>query len=89
MLKGQLSRVPWPGNFWLPFIFQPALRALQRPHKHSHSVHHTFNMVYQLFLFCFFLHFCFFCCFLFKSKRISSKYRTATSNHWNGTWKGC
>jgi len=29
MPKGQLSRVPaWPGNSWMPFTFQPALRAL-------------------------------------------------------------
>jgi len=38
MPKGQLSRVPWPGNTWMPFTFQPALRALQQPHKHSHSL---------------------------------------------------
>ena len=31
-----ISRVPWPGNLWMPFTFQPALRALQEPHKHSH-----------------------------------------------------
>jgi len=22
MLKGQISRVPWPGNYWMPFTFQ-------------------------------------------------------------------
>jgi len=38
MPKGQLSRVPWSGNSWMPFTFQPALRALQRPHKHPHSL---------------------------------------------------
>jgi len=38
MQKGQLSRVPWPGNSWMPFTFQPALRTLQQPHKHSHSL---------------------------------------------------
>jgi len=38
MPKGQLSRVPWPGNPWIPFTFQPALWALQQPHKHSHSL---------------------------------------------------
>ena len=38
MAKGQLSRVPWPGNSWMPFTFQPALRALQQPQKHSHSL---------------------------------------------------
>jgi len=37
MLKGQLSRVPWAGNSWMPFTFQPALWALQQPHKHSHT----------------------------------------------------
>jgi len=36
MPKGQLSRVPWPGNSWMPFTFQPALRALQQPHIHTH-----------------------------------------------------
>jgi len=24
MPKGQLSRVPWPGNSWMPFTFLPA-----------------------------------------------------------------
>ena len=38
MPKGQLSRVPWPGNSWMPFTFQPALQALQQPHKHSHTL---------------------------------------------------
>jgi len=38
MLKGQLSRVPWPGNSWMPFTFQPALVVLQLPHKHSNSL---------------------------------------------------
>jgi len=38
MPKGQFSRVPWPGNSWMPFAFQPALRALQQPLKHSHSL---------------------------------------------------
>jgi len=38
MPKGQFSRVPWPGNSWIPFNFQPALRVLQQPHKHSHSL---------------------------------------------------
>jgi len=38
MPKGQLSGVPWPGNSWMPFTFQPALRVLQQPHKHSHSL---------------------------------------------------
>jgi len=37
MLKGQLSRVPWPGNLWMPFTFRPAHQALQQSHKHSHS----------------------------------------------------
>ena len=38
MPKGQLSRVPSPGNSWMPFTFQPALQMLQQPHKHSHSL---------------------------------------------------
>ena len=25
MPKGQFSKVPWPGNSWMPFTFQPAL----------------------------------------------------------------
>ena len=36
--KGQLSRVPWPGNSWMPFPFQPALWTPQQPHKHSNSL---------------------------------------------------
>jgi len=35
VLNGQLSRVPWPGNSWMPLTF---LWALQQPHKHSHSL---------------------------------------------------
>jgi len=38
MPKGQLSRVPLPGNSWMPFTFQPALQVLQQPHKHSHGL---------------------------------------------------
>ena len=38
MLKGQLSRVSRLGNSWMPFTFQPALWALQQPHKHSQSL---------------------------------------------------
>jgi len=38
MQKGQLSRVSWPGNSWMPFTFQPALQVLQQPHKQSHSL---------------------------------------------------
>jgi len=30
MPKGQLSRVPWPGNLWMPFTFRPALQVLQQ-----------------------------------------------------------
>ena len=39
MPTGRLSRVPWPGNSWMPFIFQPVLRSLQQPHEifHTHS----------------------------------------------------
>ena len=36
--RGQLSRVPWSGNLWMPFTFQPALQVLQQPHKQSHSL---------------------------------------------------
>ena len=32
------SRVPWPGNSWMPFTSQPALLVFQQPHKHSHSL---------------------------------------------------
>jgi len=32
------GRIPWPGNSWMPFTFQPALQSLQQPHKHSHSL---------------------------------------------------
>ena len=39
MLKGQLSRIPWPGNSWMPFTFQPAFQELQQPHEHSSSLH--------------------------------------------------
>jgi len=35
MPNGQLS---WPGHSWMPFTFRPAFRALQQPHKHSHSL---------------------------------------------------
>jgi len=38
MPRDQPSRVPWPGNSWMPFTFQPALRVLQQPHKRSHSL---------------------------------------------------
>jgi len=63
MLKGQLSRVPWPGNSWMPFTFEPALWALQQPHKHSHSLQlaadteltslHSIGFI-NSFVFCFF-----------------------------------
>ena len=63
MPKGQLSRVPWPGNSWMPFTFQPALRALQQPHKHLHSLqlatdtelaHHYIQLALLTVLVCFF-----------------------------------
>ena len=38
MLKGQLSRAPWPGNSRMLFTFQLALCVLQQPHKNSHSL---------------------------------------------------
>jgi len=46
MLEGQLSRVPWPGNSWMPFTFQPALRALQ---------HHYIQQALSIVFFCIFL----------------------------------
>jgi len=80
MSKGQLSRIPWLGNTWMLFTFQPALQVIQQPHKHSLSLqlatdtqlgHHYIH--YALWT---------------HSKRISSKYCAATSKHLNGTWKG-
>jgi len=44
MPKEQLSRVPWPGNSWMPFTFQPALWVLQQPHKHSHSLQQAIHI---------------------------------------------
>ena len=38
MLKGQLSRVPWPGKSAMPLVFQPALWGLQQPHQHSYTL---------------------------------------------------
>ena len=62
MPKGQLRRVPWPGNS----TFQPALWALQQLHKHYYSKLFTlnkhittFNKLYQPF----------FCWFFFLSQR--------------------
>ena len=40
MWKGSRA-IPWPGNSWMPFTFQPALRALQQPHEHSNSLQLT------------------------------------------------
>ena len=66
MPKGQLSRVPWPGNSWMPFIFQPALRALQQPHKQSHSLQQAIHTQLSTslhsigFINSFFFFFCFF-----------------------------
>jgi len=34
MLKIQLSRVPWPGNSWIPHNFQDSL---QKPHKQANN----------------------------------------------------
>jgi len=76
MLKGQLSRVPWPGNSWMPFTFQPAVRVLQQPQKHSHSFQlaiHTelcSTLLVSLLSICFINSFHFF--FFFLSKRIYS-----------------
>jgi len=71
----------------MQFTFQPALRALQQPHKHSHSLqlathtelaHHYIQYALSTLS-----------VFLLLSPEDSSKYHTATSKHWNGTWKGC
>ena len=63
MPKGQLSRVPWPGNSQMLFTFLPASAAPQAfkltPASYSHQTSTslaTFNMLYEL--------------FFFKSKRI-------------------
>jgi len=80
MLKGHLSRVPWPGNFWMPFTFQPALWAFQQPHRrlrslqlatHTQLAHHYIQYALSTLSGFYFL----------KSKRISSKYCAATSKH--------
>ena len=47
MLKGQLSRVPWPGNSWM-----------LQPHKHSYSLQlairtELITTLHGLFLLCF------------------------------------
>ena len=82
MPKGQLSRVPWPGNSWMPFTFQPTLWVLQQPHKHSYSLQlankQTKNRVRKHFECSDVLVECDQC--FFKSKRISSKYHAPTSN---------
>ena len=67
MLKGQLSRLSWPGNSWMPFTFQPGLQALQQPHKDPYSLqlpihtqlgHHNIqHAIWTHSLFC--------CCFFF------------------------
>ena len=38
MLKGQLPKVPWPGNSWMSFTVQAAIQVLQQPHKYSYSL---------------------------------------------------
>jgi len=38
MLKGQLPRVPGPGNSWIPHNFPAGIWALQQPPKHSYSL---------------------------------------------------
>jgi len=74
MLKGQLSRVPWPGNLWMPFIFQAALQVLQQPDKHSYSLQlATHTELAHHYIHCFINSFS--VLFFFKSKRISSKYQ--------------
>jgi len=84
MPKGPLSRVPWPGNPWMPFTFQPALQAFQQSHKHSHSLQQAthIELAHHYALIINFFH------FFFKSKRISTKYRVATSKRCQATWKG-
>ena len=45
MLKGQLSRIHWPGNSLMLFTFQPAFRDFSSPTNtplanHTQRVHH-------------------------------------------------
>jgi len=74
MLKGQLSRVPCPGNSWTLCNFQAGLQALQQPHNtptpasYSHSTSTSLHSI----------------CFMnssVSSKRIFSKYQVAKWLH--------
>jgi len=75
MPKGQLSRVPWPGNSCMPITSQSASAASQT--FTLSYFHWTITSVHSI---CFIDYFC--------SKRNSSKYCAAASKHRNGTWKG-
>jgi len=44
MPKGQLFRVPWQGNSWMPFTFQTTLRALNPLPDELFSVEVTFSL---------------------------------------------
>jgi len=76
MLKGQLSRVPSSGTSAAPQTFTLT------PASYSHSTSTSLHSIGFINSFRFFFF------FLVKSKRISSKYRTATSKHRQATWKG-
>ena len=87
MLRGQLSRVPWPGNSWMPFTFQPALQQFSSPTRFTltpaNYSHWTNTSLHSI---------CFinsFGLFFFTSKRISPKYWTATFKCRQANWKGC
>ena len=42
MRKNLLSRVPWPGNSWIPRNFQADLWAVYQSPKHSHK--HSYSL---------------------------------------------
>jgi len=72
----------------MPFTFQPVLRALQQPHKHSHSLQqaiHADSTSTTLHSIGFINSFRF---FFFKPKKISSKHCMTISKHRQATWKG-
>ena len=58
MLKGQLSRVPWPGNSLMPFTFSLASAAPQTfthtPSSYSHSTSTSLHSLGFINSFCFF-----------------------------------
>jgi len=81
MLKDQLSRVPWPGNSWMPFTFQPALRSLQKPHKHLHSLQLAIHTELAQ-------HYIQYAWSIFFQEDFFKVYRTTTSKCRQATWKG-